>query len=334
MDLEITGFWTGDSNRPEHGLLMSRPEMNLQRGYHLIIGGRQTGKTTILKYLIAKQKEKDHNAPAAYVSLEDLVGIDGLSSSEFTQKVVGMVATSLDQPALASHSTYSSFLRSLPPDTTLALDEFNHLAKFPNLFHALRSLAEDHRFHQKPTVFLADRTHPFDYMEAAASPWNIGEEHYLCTVSPEEVALFVRVAFESNNVSVTDGVIERIYSQTGGQPYLVNRVGIELVKLYYAGQEINLDSVDKVANKLYDDLDIHFRHLRNVLPRGDLITVAGKLYSILDGREVPFFRYDLGVLESHGVVERKEDRTGHVTAIIPGLLYQRLVKEILFQRRY
>ena len=68
---------------------------------------------------------------------------------------------------------------------------------------------------------------------------------------------------QETNQSFTEEAVQKVFEQTGGQPWLVNRLGNLTINIKPSRtiDPITLDDVDKVVNILLEETNDHFTNL-------------------------------------------------------------------------
>jgi hypothetical protein len=177
----------------------------------------------------------------------------------------------------------------------MILDEIGSilpLASAQNFFYALRSMhgePADYPILKNATLVLSGVIDPDAIVsDSGASPFNYGERIYL----PDFTAAQTRTLtgyLTGAGLYVSETAHERIFTWTGGQPYLTQKICALLERKYAGINQSTLEPAlidDVVTDHLLDPLrrDSHVAHLRKVLrTRRDIVIIVQQL---LFGKEV------------------------------------------------
>ena len=329
---KVVGFWAGvGSEHQEDAVVASRfqgkdiIEQLYQRVSSVVIGPRQSGKTTLLKQLVKTETVKGRIKPV-YLSLEGYAGrtdlTDDIFWSEFSTLLYQeTLKQEIPEPVRANPKI--TVFRYLPQKVHLFIDEFTFVAQhMPTFFHRMRSDIE----HGLCTpVVLADRAHPNQYAGSGldVSPFNLSKDpFYLQDLTLEESTDLLARGIRANDLTVDNAVFSYFYDLTSGQPYLTNRLGELSVQLCKEEKKSNvtielaetavsflesaaLSLQDPHFDTLYSYLTKHPEHSRKQIG----IDEKDTLLRILNKEKV-FFEYNgnTGVLHTYGFIRPESVR--------------------------
>jgi energy-coupling factor transporter ATP-binding protein EcfA2 len=316
------GFWTTGSVRSDQNVVVERFQeahilASLRRSpVTLVIGPRQSGKSTLLKKIAAE----DTTGKVVYVSLEQFSGKDkGWLQQHFWEEITELVCKEVTmEPTPEMRKKPWNFFSMLGGKYTLLVDEFTSVGmRFSDLFHTIRSVIEMDRYNS-PTFLLADRSHPTQYMDGASSPFNIVPQSstmYLQDFTEAEVTVLLERGFESSTVEGEQGVGESVYGRTRGQPYLTQRLGQLLVDVAKEQSKNNVTIKDVRTVEAYlmegaiAGQDVHFTTLLNYIvseaTEGAIFGRNEKRYlkDILRGTQTSFsLHHEVGHLYALGFI--------------------------------
>ena len=338
----------GPLNAADTDVMIDRPELRRAlklaqqpsiTQYVAILSARQMGKTTLLFRLMELLKGR---YPCAFV---DLATMRDQGSGACFRYVAEQIATALKtSPWAGSRLPNASqvsdsvglvgFLADLASCVTsdrliVMVDEVGALNSEASdaLFNALRSVFTQGRGPNprlaRYLFYFGGAVDLYTLTYGSNSPLNICEKIYLSEFSRTDVDRLVGV-FHRLNVSVPDGISERIFYYTAGHPYLTMRMCALLHS--YGSNQLSIAQVDTAAEEMIvDDDNIHHlvRELdRRPMERRQLARIA------MDGEAVPFSRNNpvLASLEMLGALSPAQP------AAMRNRLYERAVKQYLAQQ--
>lgn len=212
--------------------------------YFTLNAARQTGKTTLFREVIAELE-----AEGAYFGLLlDFETLRGYERTEFyywlKQEVVetwqashpphDRLLTWLHQVKLTEHNGFGQLLRHLTAQSArrgvLIIDEFDaietelaepmlavfrkmYLKRTVSTYHALQSI-----------ILVGVRNIPA-MLGGSQSPFNIADQYEVPYFTASETADLLSQHTTATGQPITSEVVEAIYRETEGQPFLVNRLG-------------------------------------------------------------------------------------------------------------
>ncbi len=304
----------------------------IEKEQHFVIhAARQTGKTTLLLDLV-QQLNASGDYYALYCSLEALQeiheakeGIPGIIQRlkfgiEFSESLTNFpFAENVDYSNYASLLTQSlaRFCHLLDKPLVILFDEVDCLSN-QTLISFLRQLRDGYVnrnsipfIHATALVGMRNirdfkaKVREDQETLGSASPFNIAAEALTIRnfTQPEVFALYAQHAEATGQVFPSE-IVERIFEQTQGQPWLVNAIARQIVEKILENDvsgHITLDHVEEAIQALIQRRDTHIDSLLERLKEArvqkivePLILGENRAYSVLDDD----YRYvlDLGLL--------------------------------------
>ena len=305
--------------------------------YYLIHAPRQTGKTTFL-HALAHRLNKEGNYIAVVCSLES-AGYTSISvetaNEVFIQSLYQTAKVFLSaewmppNPESYSPSNFlfrnylTAWCESLNKPLVLLLDEVDALYD-DVLISTLRQLRDG--FQTRPKHFpqsialvgLRDirdfrtRARADNPSIGSGSPFNIkAKSFFLPVFSKEEVRGLLDQHTQDTGQVFSEEVLEKLYSYSGGQPWLTNAISNEIVKEILKNdysREITLDLVELAKEQLIEQRQTHLDSLADKI---DDPRVRPIIMSIITGDSPAFdgaddaIRYcrDLGIISTGNPIQ-------------------------------
>ena len=259
--------------------------------YFVIHAARQSGKTTVLRSLAAKLI-KTGKYYALYCSLETLEGVDdaavGIPAILDTVKNAlinysmpkassfGSEAN-MNAPYGALQSSFVAYCRSLDKPFVLLIDEADCLSG-ATLISFLRQLRSGY-VNRDDVPFIAAlaltgmrdiRDYRNDYRQpsqtlGSSSPFNVvAATMSLNNFTRDEIGMMYGQYTEETNRSFSEDAVDFIWEQTQGQPWLVNAIARNALKLIKSDDfysPINIDIATVAVQSLITGRETHFDSL-------------------------------------------------------------------------
>jgi hypothetical protein len=304
----------------------------IDRGrYFSIFAPRQSGKTTFFKK-ICRDLEKDPAYVAIRLSFQKYVNLDKTRFyEELGEKLYDQLLDRLQEVKcekieavrqflkhhhLLDHISWSRLFEKLNrliqfKKIVIFIDEFDGipLSELENFLTSLRELYQDYKeIKQKAfySIGLIGIRNITKLIVGGVSPFNIADQVDLPPFSLKNVYdLYSQYTAETNQ-PFTEEAIKKVHEETGGQPWLVNRLGTILTVNIKPGttDPINEKDVEKAIQILLKERNDHFDNLYE----------KAKLYKetfveiVFDHTEYVPNDEDQTWLEQYGLVKNKNDR--------------------------
>jgi len=304
--------------------------------YFSIFAPRQSGKTTFFKGF-CRRLGKDPLYVPILLSFQDC---KNLSAQRFFQlirksiynqlisrlELVGCpyldaVKSYLDTHALSDHISFRELFEELngmvkQKKIVIFIDEFDGIprAELENFLTTLRELYQEYKESKDKALYsvgLVGIRNITKLIVGGVSPFNIADQVKLPPFSLKNVRdLYAQYTAETNQ-PFTDEAVEAVYTETAGQPWLVNRLGTILtveIKPETTEAITQEDVAEAVEILLYED-NSHF----------DNITEKAKQYKetfmdvVFNGVEYVPGDQEQSLLLTHGLIQApgKEVRVGN-----------------------
>lgn len=298
-----------------------------------VLGGRQTGKTSLLLQLRARLRE---TTGTVYIDFEGIQGANLLDCytylarellEELGDRVTGTA------PALPrTNGEFLSFLRALARQTPLMrvvvlLEEIGALPNETalNLSHTIRAAFTDRMVKPefaKYMFLVCGGKEMLNLATAITSPlMNVTETLYLENLTREQADRLLRVGWEGRPLSPEVG--ERIYFWTGGHPYWTQLVGELLVERH--DREPAAAAVDATVAEIMETETRNLPHILKALTSGSSDLVSS-VKALADGQVIPFSRNkpETAELELIGVIRNERGHCAFTNQIYAMVLAPRL----------
>ncbi len=296
--------------------------------YFSIFAPRQSGKTTFFRDFCRKL-EREPLYVALLLSFQDYKNISGQRFYQLIQKslyrqlisrleVVGCpqlddIKSLLDTHDLSDHISFRELFNELnrivkQKKIVIFIDEFDGIPRdeLENFLTTLRELYQEYKAQENKALFsvgLVGIRNITKLIVGGVSPFNIADQVGLPPFSLKNVRdLYAQYTAETNQ-PFTDEAVNMVYTETAGQPWLVNRLGTILtVKIKPETMDpITQEDVKKaVENLLYED-NSHF----------DNITEKAKKYKetfmdvVFNGVQFIPGDEEQSLLLTHGLIKAK-----------------------------
>ncbi|WP_133512219.1 AAA family ATPase [Candidatus Thiosymbion oneisti] len=280
-----------------------------EKRYFVLHAPRQTGKTSCLLALMA-QLNAEQDYTALYVNLEPAQAVRGNLEAGMRIILDALVASAdeyladrllpeIAQEIIATHSAGSllreglrRWCRGLEKPLVLLLDEVDALVgdTLISLLRQIRAGYPDRPRAFPQTVLLCGvrdvrdyRMHSGDHqIITGGSAFNIKSKSLrLGNFSHGDVAGLYAQHTEETGQAFADGVIDYVFEQTTGQPWLVNALGYEACFEMKAGHDrarpITLGLMADARERLIERRDTHLDQLADKLREPRVHKVIGEL---------------------------------------------------------
>ena len=322
----------------------------IDRGrYFSIFAPRQSGKTTFFKR-ICGELQKNSVYVAIILSFQDLKNLDKdqfyalmekelygqLISrlSEVNCKKTGAVKQFLDNHRLTSHISFRLLFEELNrmielKKIVIFIDEFDGipLSELENFLTALRELYQKYKEIKQKMLYsvgLVGIRNITKLIVGGVSPFNIADQVDLPPFSLKNVSDLYSQYTRETNQPFTREAVKKVYEETGGQPWLVNRLGTILtvdVKPETTAP-INEKDVEKAILLLLQERNVHFDNLyeKAVLYKETFVEI------MFDHVEYNPYNQDQTWLEQYGLIKNSD---GH--AVVANNIYKSIHIKAFFK---
>ncbi|HLP45613.1 MAG TPA: AAA-like domain-containing protein, partial [Candidatus Kapabacteria bacterium] len=317
--------------------------------YFSIFAPRQSGKTNFLKETCRRL----HHDPTYVAILLSFQGFNSLDKPRFYALIekylyaqlidrlkqvncekIEAVRQFLDNHHLADHIDFKELFEGLNrillfKKIVIFIDEFDDIlmSELENFLNALRAMYHDYKSAKQKAFYsvgLIGIRNITKLVVSRVSPYNIADHVDLPPFSLKNVRdLYAQYTAETNQ-PFTEEAVKKVYGETGGQPWLVNRLGTILTVNVKPGtvEPIDEKDVDKAIQLLLDERNDHFDNLYE----------KAKLYKetfveiVFD--HIGYHPYDeeQSWLEQYGLIKNKE---GH--AVVANNIYKGVIVKAFFR---
>jgi hypothetical protein len=316
--------------------------------YFSIFAPRQSGKTTFLKRFFSHL----HSDPTYVVIMLSFQEYRKLNKSQFYAQVekklydqllnrlkeVKCEKTSTVQHLLAGyhltdHLSFSHLLEELNrvlefKKIIIFIDEFDGIPikELENFLTALRDLYQDYKEVERKALYsvgLVGIRNITKLVVGGVSPFNIADQVELPPFSLKNVRDLYGQYTEETNQPFTEDAIKKIYEETAGQPWLVNRLGTILTVDIKPGtvEPINEKDVEKAIDILLLEQNDHFDNLyeKAILYKETFIKIVFDNVKYIPNDK------DQSWLEQYGLIKKKEKK-----AVVANNIYKERFIEVFF----
>ncbi|HLP45612.1 MAG TPA: AAA-like domain-containing protein, partial [Candidatus Kapabacteria bacterium] len=313
----------------------------IDRGrYFSMFAPRQSGKTTFLEGIRA-ELHKDKTYAAIILSFQKYKELDKaqvyslLEEKFYSQLITRLeevecekaetVKQFLDGFHLFNHISFSKLFEELNrilqfKKIVIFIDEFDGIppGELANFLYTLRDLYQEYKTVKKKALYsvgLIGIRNITKLVVGGVSPFNIADHVELPPFSLKNVRdLYAQYTAETNQ-PFREEAVTKVYEETGGQPWLVNRLGTILTVNVKPGtvEPIDEKDVDKAIQLLLNEKNDHFDNLYE----------KAKLYKetfveiVFDHVEYYPDDEDQSWLEQYGLIKNKD---GH--AVVTNNIYK------------
>jgi len=317
--------------------------------YFSIFAPRQSGKTTFFEGFCHKL-EKDTSYVAILLSFQDYKNLNSqrfyqLIQRDLYRQLVGRLAqvdcprldavrAYLDSHNVSDHTCFRELFEELNymvklKKIVILIDEFDGipLNELENFLTTLRELYQKYKKQTDKALYsvgLVGIRNITKLIVGGVSPFNIADQVKLPPFTLKNVRDLYAQYTEETKQPFTEDAVKKVFDETGGQPWLVNRIGTILtVDIKPETTEpIIEDDVEKAIKHLLKERNSHFD---NLLEKAKLyketfvrITFNGVDYNPDDE--------DQSWLEQYGLINEKNDK-----AVVANAIYKKRFLKAFFQ---
>ncbi|MCP5052324.1 MAG: AAA family ATPase [bacterium] len=308
--------------------------------YFSIFAPRQTGKTTFLEGI----RRKLHREPAYVIIMLTFQDLNKVNKKEFYNHIekklysqltgrlreVGcekcdIIEQFLDNHRLVDHLSFRELLEQLNKivefkKIVIFIDEFDGMPvnELENFLTTLRSLHQEYKHSENKALYsigLIGIRNITKLIVGGVSPFNIADQVDFPLFSLQNVQDLFSQYTEETNQPFSEAAIRAIHEKTGGQPWLVNRLGTLLTAYVKPGTIETIDDTDveKAIQLLLKEKNDHFDNLyeKAIQYKETFVEI------VFDHVEYNPDNPDQGWLEQYGLIEREGEK-----AIVANSIYK------------
>ncbi len=317
--------------------------------YFSMFAPRQSGKTTFLER-IALELHKEPTYIVIFLCFQDL---NDVSKQEFYREIekelyaqlrtrlrtvdcekCDMIENLLDNHRLTNHLSFRELFEELNrivefKKIVIFIDEFDGipLSELENFLTTLRRLYQKYKGVEQKALYsvgLIGIRNVTKLIVGGVSPFNIADQVDLPPFSLKNTRDLYAQYTEETNQPFTEEAVKKIYEETEGQPWLINRLGTILTMDVKPGTTapIHREDVEKAIDLLLNERNDHFDNLYE----------KAKLYKetfvkIVFGN-VAYSPYeeDQTWLQQYGLIKNKDGR-----AIVANNIYKAMFIKVFFK---
>ncbi|MFV9690939.1 MAG: AAA-like domain-containing protein [Desulfobacteria bacterium] len=317
--------------------------------YFSIFAPRQSGKTTFFEDFCS-DIEKDPGYVAILLSFQDY---KNLNSQRFYQLIqrdlykqlasrlnavncpkLDAIRAYLDSHNLTDHTCFRELFEELNQivkfkKIVIFIDEFDGIPinELENFLTTLRELYQRYKKHTDKALYsvgLVGIRNITKLIVGGVSPFNIADQVKLPPFTLKNVRDLYAQYAEETNQPFTEDAVKKVFDETAGQPWLVNRIGTILTV------DIKPETTDPITAQ---DVEKGIRHLlkeRN--SHFDNLIEKAKLYKetfvriIFNGVDYNPDDEDQSWLEQYGLINEENDK-----AVVANTIYKRRFLKAFFQ---
>ncbi len=150
--------------------------------------------------------------------------------------------------------------------------------------------------------------------DRSISPFNIQDEFELSNFTLPQVSTLLGQYTEETGQAFTTEVIENFHKQTGGQPFLVNRLAQILIQELKIEETISNAHFQKAHQKILNEANVHLSHLKtNIRRHPRYETLLMEICSYQTGVRFNIHNDFISELVTYGVVKAGADGYCEIT---------------------
>ncbi len=317
--------------------------------YFTIFAPRQSGKTTFFKRMC----DQLHKDPTYVAVILDFQNYEALNIEQFYAEVqenlysqlldrlyaVGCqkaqkVEQFLDDHRLMDHISLGALFKKLNriiefKKIVIFIDEFDGIpqAELGNFLTTLRSLYQQYKEVEKKALYssgLVGIRNITKLIVGGVSPFNIADEVGLPAFSLKNITDLYGQYTEETNQPFTESAVKKVFEETGGQPWLVNRLGTILtVNIKPETVEpIDDGDVDKALEILLNEKNNHFDNLyeKALLYKETFVEI------VFNPAKYKPYDKDQSWLEQYGLIKKK-----NFQAVTANNIYKKMFVNLFFE---
>jgi hypothetical protein len=321
----------------------------IDRGrYFSIFAPRQSGKTTFFEET-CKQLHNDATYAAITLSFEEYTDLDkkqfyeSIEQELYDQLIhrlkqincekIEAVQQFLEGHRLINHVSFRKLFEELNriiqfKKIVIFIDEFDGipLKELGNFLTSLRKLYQKYKKLKSKALYSVGLVGIRDITKlvvGGVSPFNIADQVILPPFSQENIRSLYAQYSEETNQPFTAGAVKRVYEETAGQPWLVNRLGTILTMDIKPEtiEPIDEQDVERAIEILLKEKNNHFDNLHEKakLYRETFVQVVFDHVKYRPAHE------ELSWLEQYGLI-----KNNHGNAVVANNIYKERFIETFF----
>ncbi len=294
--------------------------------YFSIFAPRQSGKTTFFKEF-CRRLEKDPTYVPILLSFQDYKSLPtqrfyNLIKKSLCRQLIGrltlvecprlnVIKSFIETCTISDHISFRELFEELnriveQKKIVIFIDEFDGIPRddLENFLISLRELYQEYKGSEDKALYsvgLVGIRNITKLIVGGVSPFNIADQVSLPPFTFKNVHDLYAQYTEETNQSFTEGAVEKVFEETGGQPWLVNRLGTILTVNIRPGttEPITKEDVEKGVEMLLYEENSHF----------DNITEKAKQFKetfievVFDGVEYVPGDEEQSLLLTHGLIK-------------------------------
>ena len=310
--------------------------------YFTIFAPRQSGKTTFF-YDFCRSIEADHLYIAILLSFQTY---QNFTEIQFYEKLMNNIKRQLLRRLktiqckeingveqcfhlhpVIDHTSFYEFFEKLNDiisnkKIVIFIDEFDGipLSELENFLMVLRDLYQNYKGISQKALYsigLVGIRNIAKLVVGGVSPFNIADQVHLPMFSLKNIHDLYAQYTQETNQPFTEEAIKKIYDETSGQPWLVNRLGAILTTQvkFNTVDAITVDDVDKAIDLLIIENNSHFENLY------EKILQHQKTFSLILTQKIKYLPDDQSQswLKQYGLIKEHDNQT-----IVANLIYKKL----------
>jgi len=317
--------------------------------YFSIFAPRQSGKTTFFM-TFAKELEKDPKYIFILMSFENCVNYSLQKFYEYIQEEIyeqllqrleiiachqlKEVRNFFNDHKLIDSASFYSLFKGLNKIITqkkivIFIDEFDGIpvSEIEDFLTTIRKLYQRYKSNTEKALYsvgLVGIRNITQLSVGGVSPFNIADHVEIPPFTFKNIRdLFLQYTQETNQL-FTEDAINKIFEQTQGQPWLVNRLGNILTKQIKPEtiNPIEVDDVNKAIQVLLYEKNAHFDNLR------EKVLLYKESFKNINTQNVDFNQYDdaQSWLYQYGLI-KEQDKIAVIANPIYNALFSKIIKE-------
>ncbi len=321
-------------------------ETMVDRGrYFSIFAPRQSGKTTLLRQT-CETLHSDPDYAVIMLSFEDYAGLDkagfyaDIENDLYGQLLdrlkavdcpdIDAVSKFLETHHLTDHLSFCDLFEDLNPiipskKIVVFIDEFDGIppSQPPSFLSTIRYLFEEYKREDQKALYsfgIVGLRNIAQLVEGGVSPFNIAHQVDLPPFSLKNIRdLYAQYTRETNQ-PFTEAAVQKIHRETGGQPWLVNRLAVILTVNVKPGtvEPIDEADVDEALRLLLAAENAHFDNLFDKAKRHK------ETFFKIVFTDVGYSLYcpEQSWLEQYGLIRKQDTKEKKIKAVVANNIYK------------
>jgi hypothetical protein len=316
--------------------------------YFSIFAPRQSGKTSFLKET-CRQLHRDPTYVAVLLSFQEFKSLDKarfyaqIEKYLYTQLIdrlmqvncekIEPVREFLSNHHLADHMDFKELFEGLNrillyKKIVIFIDEFDGilLSELENFLNALRGLYLDYKDVKQKALYsvgLIGIRNITKLVVGGVSPFNIADQVVLPPFSLKNIRDLYHQYTEETNQPFTEEAVKKVYEETAGQTWLVNRLGTILTVNIKPNTVVPIDEndVEKAIRMLLLEKNAHFDNLyeKAKLYKETFVEIVFDNVKYIPDNE------DQSWLEQYGLIKKEDPK-----AVVANSIYKKRFTEAFF----